>query len=396
MHDNIPLNNLQNHRPFEPRRPYTTLSNPSDVGRRHSKMGSIRVAISYAFDWAILVVFAVAGYILGNLTPQKRPFNLGNPDISFPLYDDTVSITNAFLICIVAPILIILVVSLLFVPGSTVPPGTPKSIIWRRKLWEIHAGWLGLIFSVIATWFIVSTTKNLLGKPRPNAIARCQPDLDNIAQYIVGGVAATTSSTPGQLVSADICKNPDASVVNDGFRSFPSGHSSIAASGLVYLTFFLASKFGVTAPWAPRTEGLTEQSHSAFPSRIVGDIEMQASDANSAPRERTNNRPISSVRRQAAAPPIYLVLLTMVPFCVCIFICASRWFDFMHHGVDIFVAFAIGSVTSYFGFRFYHLPIAQGAGWAWGPRSEDAAFWAGVGRQGYGHGMDKGRHYYMG
>lgn len=68
----------------------------------------------------------------------------------------------------------------------------------------------------------------------------------------------------------------------------------------------------------------------------------------------------------------------------------------MHHGVDIFVTFAIGSVTSYFGFRFYHLPIAQGAGWAWGPRSEDAAFWAGVGRQGYGHGMDKGRHYYMG
>lgn len=304
MRDNIPLNNLQNHRTFEPRRPYTTLSNPSDVGRRHSKMGSIRVAISYAFDWAILVVFAVAGYILGNLTPQKRPFSLGNPDISFPLYDDTVSITNAFLICIVAPILIILIVSLLLVPGSTVPPGTPKSIIWRRKLWEIHAGWLGLIFSVIATWFIVSTTKNLLGKPRPNAIARCQPDLENIAHYIVGGVAATTSSTPGQLVSADICKNPDASVVNDGFRSFPSGHSSIATSGLVYLTFFLASKFGVTASWAPRTEGLTEQSHSAFPSRIVGDIEMQRSDANSAPREPTNNRPISSVRRQAAAPPI--------------------------------------------------------------------------------------------
>ncbi|KAF9876627.1 PAP2 superfamily protein [Colletotrichum karsti] len=358
-------------------------------------MGSIRIALSYAFDWILLVVFAVGGLFLGNLTPQKRPFNLGNPDISFPLHDDTVSITNAFLICIVAPILIIFVVSLLLVPGSTVPPGTPKSIIWRRKLWEIHAGWLGLIFSVIATWFIVSTTKNLLGKPRPNAIARCQPDLENIAQYIVGGVASTTSSTAGQLVSADICKNPDTSVVNDGFRSFPSGHSSIAASGLVYLTFFLASKLGVTAPWAPRTEGLSDHSHSAFPSRLGGDMDMPAGEAETQAEQGASTRPVSSVRRQAAAPPIYLVVLTLVPFCVCIYICASRWFDFMHHGIDIFVAFAIGATTSYFGFRFYHLPIGRGAGWAWGPRSEDTAFWAGVGKQGYGHGLTKGRQDYM-
>jgi len=58
---------------------------------------------------------------------------------------------------------------------------------------------------------------------------------------------------------------------------------------------------------------------------------------------------------------------------------SSRWFDFRHHGFDILFGFFIGTVTAVFSFRYYHLPIGRGAGWAWGPRSRDKAFWAGVG-----------------
>jgi hypothetical protein len=39
----------------------------------------------------------------------------------------------------------------------------------------------------------------------------------------------------------------------------------------------------------------------------------------------------------------------------------------------------IGTICAVFAFRYYHLPISQGAGWAWGPRSRDRSFWAGVG-----------------
>lgn len=38
---------------------------------------------------------------------------------------------------------------------------------------------------------------------------------------------------------------------------------------------------------------------------------------------------------------------------------------------------------AWFAFRWYHLPIRQGAGWAWGARSRDRAFWVGVGVGGY-------------
>lgn len=381
MHD-IELNNLQTRRPFETRRPYSSISDATDTTHQHTKMGSLRVAISYAFDWALLFGFAVAGFFIGNLSPNKRPFNLEDPNISFPLRDDTVSVLNAFLACVVGPILVIIAVSLLIAPRSTAVPGTPQSVKWRRKMWELHAGLLGLVFSVVATWFIVSTTKILLGKPRPNAIARCQPDLENIARYIVGGVAGTSSSSPagGQLVSADICKNPDQGVVDEGFRSFPSGHASIAASGLVYLTLFLASKLGVMAPWAPpRTDSWSES--------------IRVDEAQTSPPEaRSTGQRYSSPRQAAAAPPTYLVILTLIPFGACIFICASRWYDFQHHGFDILFAFGIGATTSYFGFRLYHSPMGRGMCWgAAAPRGEDAAFWAGVGKQGYGHDLDENR-----
>jgi membrane-associated phospholipid phosphatase len=103
-------------------------------------------------------------------------------------------------------------------------------LIWKRKLWELHTGLLGLALSIVAAWFITNGMKNLFGKPRPDLLSRCQPDLDNVAKYVIGGLR--TATTAGQLVSPNICKNPDHDVLDDGFRSFPSGHSSSSASGM--------------------------------------------------------------------------------------------------------------------------------------------------------------------
>lgn len=43
---------------------------------------SIRLISSYIFDWIVLIVVAGVGYVLGVITPNKRPFSLVNPDIS--------------------------------------------------------------------------------------------------------------------------------------------------------------------------------------------------------------------------------------------------------------------------------------------------------------------------
>jgi hypothetical protein len=95
------------------------------------------------------------------------------------------------------------------------------------------------------------------------------------------------------------------------------------------------------------------------------------------------NQSVSAVRRQAAAPPIYLLCVAVIPFFASVFIAGSRWWDFRHHGFDIMFGYLIGTISAFFAFRYYHLPISSGAGWAWGPRSHDKAFWAGVGSSSY-------------
>lgn len=159
--------------------------------------------------------------------------NDGNPD-RFPFTEhETVPLWLLIAVAIAAPIVIVAIISLIFVPGSTVPTGTPKSLIWRRKLWELHAGWLGLALSIVAAWLITNGMKNLFGKPRPDLLSRCEPDLANLAKYIVGGNAAIDdTSISGRLVSAEICKNTDKYKLEDGFRSYPSGHSSSSAAGM--------------------------------------------------------------------------------------------------------------------------------------------------------------------
>lgn len=89
------------------------------------------------------------------------------------------------------------------------------------------------------------------------------------------------------------------------------------------------------------------------------------------------------MRRQAAAPPLYLLIFAATPFSVAVFVASSRWFDFRHHGFDILFGFIIGTVCAFFAFRWYHLPVSRGAGWAWGPRCADKAWWAGVGSFSY-------------
>lgn len=317
---------------------------------------------------------------------------------------ETVSSRNLAIATVAVPVATIILVSLVSVPGLSVPSGTPRTLVWRRKLWELYASLLSYGLGMASQWFIINGLKNICGKPRPDLLARCQPDILNVARYVVGGIANITSN--GQLVSADICTNTDTSILNDGFRSYPSGHSSSSAAGLGYLALFLAFKFGVVFPFAgpPASREVAALSASAFPSRSpsiafqrdlyelrdVGAPGLLHSDFSTSERAQNTqkdarqlraspNRTFFSARRAGAAPPLYLLVVVLVPFFASVFIAASRWFNFRHHGFDIIFGYAIGTVTTFFAFRMYHLPLSQGAGWAWGPRSADKAFWAGVG-----------------
>lgn len=117
---------------------------------------------------------------------------------------------------------------MVFVPGPTAERGTPKALIWRRKLWEWNTGWMGLALSLAMAFLITQGMKLMFGKPRPDLLSRCQPDLSRIAEFAVNPVGEKFNEN-WVLVTSGICQNPDRSrggELMDGFKSFPSGHAS--------------------------------------------------------------------------------------------------------------------------------------------------------------------------
>ncbi|KAJ5771573.1 hypothetical protein N7520_002102 [Penicillium odoratum] len=286
------------------------------------------VVLSYVLDWVFII-------------------------ISYPYTErETVTDETLILVSVLAPAAIILIGAMAIVPGTTAPTGTKpsKSQILRRKFWEWNAGWMGLGVALAGVWMSTQGLKVLIGKPRPDLLARCNPNLDDITTYIVGGLGQKLEGA-ASLVSYKICQDQSSLVTVDGFSSFPSGHSSFSFAGLGYLTLWLCAKFSVGFPYLPSypVEGETHSDES------------------------------SSVRTRGAAPPVPLMVIAFVPTATAFFIASSRWFNYRHHGFDIIFGSLMGMVFAWIGFNMYHLPIRRGAGWAWGPRSRRRAFIRGIG-----------------
>ncbi|KAH0392171.1 PAP2 domain-containing protein, partial [Aureobasidium melanogenum] len=308
--------------------------------------------ISDSLDYSAIA--AVAGGI-SFVTPYHRPFSLVDLAISFPYVEhDAVSTALLVVLSLIVPAVVIAIVTALFVPAFSRSRLRDQQY-WTRKLWEFNAGWMGLGLSFVLAFFITSGIKNLIGKPRPDLLARCQPDLTNIAAHVVGGYGQDISQK-WTLVSSSICTQTDSKLLNEGFRSFLSGHSSMSWSGLGYLALWLASKFNMLIPYL---------GHDTPPKRDDRDDTEQES------------------RDRAAAPPVFGAVIVLIPVCLAIWISSTRYVDFKHQGIDIFSGAVLGIITSWIGFRWYHGSLTRGQPWTWSPRSKDRAFAVSSGANGW-------------
>jgi len=298
-------------------------------------------------------------------------FSLIDPAISYPVKPDTVRVSVLLVVSVIAPALVIFIVSMLLVPGRTAARGTSTALKWRRKFWEWNTGWMGLGVSLAGAFMVTQGLKDLVGKPRPDLLARCDPDLSLLGQYAVSGLGALVGNAP-IMVDYHICRNQDSFTTNDGFAAWPSGHASFSWAGLLYLTFFLCAKFAVSIPYlAPRT-------HSRDHNLASFDLHHHHRK-----NEVDHHDETIPLRNQAAAPPVYLLILAFVPIGTAFFVTVSRWSDYRHAGFDIISGAVIGIFFAWFGFRWYHLPIRTGAGWSWGARSRERAFYTGLGIPSY-------------
>lgn len=327
---------------------------------------------------------AAVGGGWNSITPYKRPFSVTDLSISYPYTEESIKTWILIVVGLIAPGIIIFFICLVLVPGPTATANTSRRLIWSRKAWEWNAGWLGLALALATAFTTTQGAKLVFGKPRPHLLSVCRPDLNAIADHAVGSYASGFNAE-WVLVSASICQQTDTGLLNDGFKSFPSGHASFSWAGLLYLALYLCSKFAITIPYLsqypysqnPAYTAVESQQSSALPLHN-GDTEHKTVNGMA-----ENDRNIVAIRNQAAAPPTWTIVLVMIPIFVAIYICSTRYAEFYHFGWDLLAGSLIGIVSAYCSFRMYHLPIARGAGWAWGARSRDRAFGVGVGMLSY-------------
>ncbi|KAL8966138.1 MAG: hypothetical protein Q9197_006153 [Variospora fuerteventurae] len=212
---------------------------PMDRIRIPQKLYSSKKKLS---SRVVISVLCFAFYGLDAAEPHHQRFSLRNYTLQYPYaVHERVPVPLAFALNTVLPALIIAIYALLidglFSRHKPAPPRDGHKMFgkyrWKDRLWELNCGLLGLLLSQAAAFVITGALKNATGKPRPDLIDRCQPSEGSADPLVYG------------LSDSSICTQSDPKILKDGFRSFPSGHSSSSFAGLFYLSLYLAAKMHV-------------------------------------------------------------------------------------------------------------------------------------------------------
>ncbi|KAL7001091.1 putative lipid phosphate phosphatase 3, chloroplastic [Sarracenia purpurea var. burkii] len=187
--------------------------NEADLDGAHTiKAYGATVARKHMHDWIILLLLVVIEIILNVIHPFYRFVGKDMmTDLKYPIKGNTVPVWSVPLYAVLLPI----AVFLLF-------------YVRRRDVYDLHHSILGLLFAVLITAVLTDAIKDAVGRPRPDFFWRCFPD--GVDKYDrLGNV---------------VCHGKD-SVIREGHKSFPSGHTSWSFAGLGFLSLYLSGKVKV-------------------------------------------------------------------------------------------------------------------------------------------------------
>ncbi|XP_021623898.1 probable lipid phosphate phosphatase 4 isoform X2 [Manihot esculenta] len=183
------------------------------LGSHTLRSHGAKVARIHLHDWLILILLVIIDGLLNLIEPFHRFVGQGMmTDLSYPFKPNTVPV---WAVPILAGVLPVAIFSVYY--------------YYRKDVYDLHHAILGLLFSLLATGVITDAIKDAVGRPRPNFFWRCFPD----------GKAAFDP------VTYDVICHGDAHIIKEGYKSFPSGHSSWSFAGLTFLAWYMSGKLRV-------------------------------------------------------------------------------------------------------------------------------------------------------
>jgi len=220
-------------------------------------------------DWLCMLVIWTVGHNFDHMAPFERELKpqLNDPNIAYhhtPVAQQVYPPSLLWNVSLYLPLGLITAIGLLAPPNAL-------AAVRVRLLAEL---WLGQLSSIGLAFALICIVKVNVGRLRPDFLARCLP---------VDGVCTGA-----------------ADVITEGRKSFPSGHSALAFSGLAFVSLVLAARL------------------------------VQAS-----PR----------------AGALWKLCVASLPWLLALHLALSRVADYWHHWEDVLVGSLIGHVAAYVAFR---------------------------------------------
>ncbi|KAF9913404.1 hypothetical protein BX616_010075 [Lobosporangium transversale] len=241
---------------------------------------------SYGKDWVLVIIVLATFAYIDTFEPFHRQFSVRDTTIQHPFAKkETVPVWMAFVLAFILPGIIIGCIA----------------IFQRKSYTDLHNGLLGLFLAQALVLVVTDSIKIAVGRPRPDFLDRCLSLYDNDYQ---GTPLAQLSDPVNMLSNSTICTRTE--LLRDGFKSFPSGHSSFSFGGLGYLSMYLAGKLHL----------FDERGHT------------------------------------------YKSLVVLAPMILAALIATSRVCDYRHHWHDVTIGAIIGSVFAIFAYRQYYPSLA--------------------------------------
>lgn len=240
-----------------------------------------KLHLDLMLDWITIAILVVLSLILEFVEPFHRVFSLEDLDLYHPFSaQERVPLYLLLLLILLVPSTTIVLTSFLKLPD------------WRRYILLVHTSLVAFSLSVVFTGFFTNFCKVLVGRPRPDFIARCQPSVD--------------TPTTGYVTSS-VCATDNFRILSAGFRSFPSGHSSISFASFNFLAIWLAGQFSLFSSMVgPEKRGLSLKA-----------------------------------------------MISSLPILLASYVAISRLEDYRHRGSDVLSGTLLGIIVSWIVYRLY-------------------------------------------
>lgn len=207
---------------------------PIDMSRRPTFGQWLKVTWLDILTMAAMGAIGLGVYMAKPAPSRSFPVYFQNgeivyPQFAYPLRNEIVPIWAAALLAALVPIAVFLICS-----------------IRIRSFWDVNNATIGLLYSLITAAVFQVFLKWLIGGLRPHFLAVCKPNIP----IRTANAEETGNGLIGIMYDRTICTG-DEDEINDALESFPSGHSTAAFAGFVFLALYLNAKLKLWSNYHP-------------------------------------------------------------------------------------------------------------------------------------------------